>query len=78
MDRLRPVSPTELIRRLRILGFAAPESGGKHAFMQRGTVRVRIPNPHQGDIGVDLLGRVIAQAGVDRAEWGQSAKPKRS
>jgi hypothetical protein len=37
--------------------------------MNRGSLRLRIPNPHQGDIGVDLLARVLAQAGISRAEW---------
>jgi hypothetical protein len=27
------------------------------------------PIPHQGDIGRDLLARILRQAGVDRDEW---------
>jgi hypothetical protein len=30
---------------------------------------VAIPNPHGTDIGVDLLSRILRQAGVTRAEW---------
>jgi predicted RNA binding protein YcfA (HicA-like mRNA interferase family) len=30
---------------------------------------VTIPNPHQGDIGVGLLTRILRQAGVSREEW---------
>lgn len=37
--------------------------------MIKGTVRLRIPNPHQGDISTGLLMRLLRQAGVDRAEW---------
>ena len=47
----------------------AHSRGGKHQFMVRGDVTVRIPNPHRGDIGVDLVTRILRQAGVTRAEW---------
>jgi predicted RNA binding protein YcfA (HicA-like mRNA interferase family) len=67
--RLAPVSRTELIRRLRRLGFEGPYSGGKHAFMVRGNLTLRIPNPHGSDIGVGLLRRLLAQAGLTVDEW---------
>ena len=54
---------------LRALGFEGPWSGGRHEFMVRGGVVLAIPNPHRGDIGVGLLSRVLAQAGVSRKEW---------
>ena len=41
--------------------------------MQEGTKKVRIPNPHKGDIGVDLLANVLRQAGISRDEWLDSA-----
>ena len=37
--------------------------------MVRGGVTLRIPNPHQADIGRDLLSRILRQAGIDRDEW---------
>jgi hypothetical protein len=37
--------------------------------MRRGNVTVIIPNPHEGDIGVGLLTRLLRQAGVSREEW---------
>ena len=37
--------------------------------MQQGKSKVRIPNPHQGDIGIDLLANVLRQAGISRDEW---------
>ncbi len=64
-----PISRRELIRALRSLGFAGPFSGGKHQFMVRGDIVVTIPNPHGKDIGVDLLSRVLRQAGITRREW---------
>jgi hypothetical protein len=39
--------------------------------MVRNDVTVRIPNPHRGDIGVELLTRLLRQAGVRRDEWEQ-------
>ncbi len=69
MPAWRPVSRRDLIRALRDLGFEGPFSGGKHQFMARGDVVVAIPNPHGKDIGIDLLARILRQAGVSRAEW---------
>ncbi len=69
MTRLGPVSRRTLISRFQELGFEGPFSGGKHAYMSRGDIDVRIPNPHEGDIGPDLLIRILRQAGVSRKEW---------
>ena len=38
-------------------------------WMRRGNVTVIIPNPHEGEIGMDLLQRILRQAGVSRQEW---------
>jgi len=67
---VRPLHRRELIRRLRRLGFEGPFSGGKHQLMVRGARTVRIPNPHRGDIGVELLARILRQADVKPEEWG--------
>jgi len=69
MPRLAPVSHREFIRRLRQLGFEGPYSGGRHPQMRRGNVTLIIPNPHEGDIGVGLLRRLLKQAGISRHEW---------
>ncbi len=37
--------------------------------MYRGGVTVVLPNPHQSDIGRELLAHVLQQAGVSREEW---------
>jgi len=37
--------------------------------MVRAAVRLRIPNPHHGDIGQELLSRILRQAGIERSEW---------
>ena len=37
--------------------------------MQRGAVTLRIPNPHEGDISLRLLGALLKERGVDKDEW---------
>ncbi|MFM5890974.1 MAG: type II toxin-antitoxin system HicA family toxin [Dolichospermum sp.] len=69
MPRLTPVSWNNLVKRLRELGFEGPYAGGKHPQMRRGDLTVIIPNPHEGDISVGLLSRLLQQAGVSREEW---------
>lgn len=69
MPAWRPISRSGLIRALRSLGFAGPFSGGKHQFMIRNDIVVTIPNPHGRDIGIDLLSRVLRQAGITRRDW---------
>lgn len=69
MPSFGPISRANLIRGLRALGFNGPFSGGKHSFMVRGERRLTIPNQHAGSIGVNLLGRILRQAGISREEW---------
>ncbi|MBE9057485.1 type II toxin-antitoxin system HicA family toxin [Sphaerospermopsis sp. LEGE 08334] len=69
MPRLTPVSWNYLVKRLRELGFEGPYAGGKHPQIRRGDLTVIIPNPHEGDISVGLLSRLLRQAGVSREEW---------
>jgi len=67
--RLRPVSRRELVARLKALGFSGPYTGGRHQFMVRGSIRLILPNLHRGEIGVDLLKRILRQAGIEEEEW---------
>jgi predicted RNA binding protein YcfA (HicA-like mRNA interferase family) len=69
MPPFGPVKRGDLIRAFRQAGFAGPIVGKRHQMMVRGHDRVRIPNPHQGDIGRDLLARILREAGVTRDEW---------
>mgnify|MGYP006331185811 FL=1 len=55
--------------RLKPLGFSGPYTGGRHQFMVRGSIRLVLPNPHRGEIGVDLLKRILRQAGIEEEEW---------
>jgi predicted RNA binding protein YcfA (HicA-like mRNA interferase family) len=59
----------ELIEmRLRI-GFEGPFTGGKHEFLVKGELRLVLPNPHAGEIGKELLARILRQAALSRGEW---------
>lgn len=70
MSRLAPVSWNELVRRLHALGFEGPYTGrGPHPVMLRGTIRIMIPNPHRGDISVDLIMKILRQGEISREEW---------
>lgn len=69
MPELSPISWLQLIRRLKELGFSGPVSGGKHPFMIRGQVVLTIPNRHRKEVSVDLLSRILRQAGITRDEW---------
>lgn len=69
MPTFGPVKRNDLVRHLRQLGFEGPYSGGKHQFMVRRDLTIRIPNPHQADVGTELLTRILRQAGIDKDEW---------
>ena len=51
------------------LGLPGPFAGGKHPFMVKDSVRVHIPNPHRADIGINLLGKILQEAGSELSEW---------
>jgi len=65
----RPVSRRRLIQKLRKLGFRGPFVGGRHQFMERGSLRITIPNPHGKDIGSAILSRIIHDTGISPKEF---------
>jgi predicted RNA binding protein YcfA (HicA-like mRNA interferase family) len=69
MPPFGPIKRQDLIRHLRELGFEGPYAGGKHQYMLKAEIKLAIPNPHQGDIGRELLNRILRQAGIERDEW---------
>jgi len=69
MPKFGPIKHQELISCLRELGFKGPYSGGKHQFMVKESLRLRIPNPHGEDIRRPLLAKLLREAGIDRADW---------
>lgn len=66
MPRLSPITQAALVEGLRRHGFAGPYPGGKHLFMIKDGLRLTIPHPHRGEIGPDLLARILRQAGIAR------------
>jgi predicted RNA binding protein YcfA (HicA-like mRNA interferase family) len=66
------ISRKELISKFKALGYSGPFSGGKHQFMTKGRQKIRIPNPHTGDISVSLLREILRQAGISSQEWDRS------
>lgn len=63
------ISRRALLEALQRAGFEGPYAGKRHGYMLRGKTKLIIPNPHQGDIGVDLLHRILRQAGISRDDW---------
>jgi hypothetical protein len=69
MPKFGPVKRKDLIRYMRISGFDGLFSGAKYQFMIKGDMTVWIPNPHEGDIGRELLIRILKQAHITKNEW---------
>jgi len=65
----RNISWRNLVQKFRQLGFNGPYSGGRHLFMVRDTLKVRIPNPHRGDISAALVAEILRQADISNNEW---------
>jgi len=69
MPHFGSISRKDLIYYLKRSGFTGPYSGGKHQFMLKDDITLRLPNPHQADIGKELLSRILRQAHIDRDSW---------
>lgn len=69
MPAFAPIKRKDLLWALKKVGFEGPYAGGKHEFLIKGNVRLTLPNPHVGEIGKDLLARILKQAGISREEW---------
>ncbi len=69
MPPFGPIKRKELVKALKQAGFEGPYAGGKHEFLVKGELRLVLPNLHQGEIGRELLDRILRQANISRAEW---------
>ena len=69
MPTIKAIKQKELIRFLRKLDFIGPYSGGKHQFMVKGDLRIRIPNPHKKDIGKNMLKLILKEAAISKETW---------
>ncbi len=70
MPPVGPIKRPKLIRYLKQLGWTEPRPGGNHQYMisSDGLMKLRIPNPHKGDIDDSLLLRLLKQAGIEHAD----------
>jgi predicted RNA binding protein YcfA (HicA-like mRNA interferase family) len=71
MPKLTPLKASEIIRKLRVLGFEGPIPGGRHVHMVHHTKKKIIPIPTHGnkDIGIGLLRKIIRETEVTVEEW---------
>ena len=65
----KPIKHREMVRRLRVLGWAGPYQKGKHPFMVKGETRLTIPNPHSGDLDWSLTKRLLRSAEISPDQW---------
>lgn len=63
------ISWRKLVQKFRRLGFDGPYSGGRHLFMIKRRLKVRIPNPHRGDISKYLVMEILKQAEISSEDW---------
>jgi predicted RNA binding protein YcfA (HicA-like mRNA interferase family) len=66
------ISWRKLVQKFRKLGFNGPYSGGRHLFMVKGNLKIRIPNPHRGDISKHLVSEILRQASIPSDEWNKA------
>ncbi len=69
MPAFGSIKRKDLIRTLKESGLEGPFAGGKHEFLVKGNLRLTLPNPHSGEIGKDLLSKILKQASISREEW---------
>ena len=63
------ISWRKFVQKFKRLGFDGPYSGGRHLFMVKERLRVRIPNPHRNDISKHLVSEILRQAEISIKEW---------
>lgn len=63
------ISWKKLVQKFRRLGFDGPYSGGRHLFMKKEKLKVRVPNPHKGDISKHLVAEILKQADISPDDW---------
>ncbi len=69
MPPFGPIKRKDLLQNLSLMGFEGPFVGGKHQYMVKGTIKLRIPNPHQNDVSRELLSRILKQAQIEKEDW---------
>ncbi len=65
----KSLSLRNLIKKFKKFGFDGPYPGGRHMFMIKGDLKVRVPNPHKSDISKSLVSEILRQAGISAKDW---------
>jgi predicted RNA binding protein YcfA (HicA-like mRNA interferase family) len=65
----KSISWRKLVQKFRNLGFDGPFSGGRHLFMSKDGLKIRIPNPHKSDISKQLISEILRQTGISDDKW---------
>ncbi|EKD30521.1 MAG: YcfA family protein [uncultured bacterium (gcode 4)] len=72
MWKIKPISHTNFVKKLKKLWFVWPFSWWKHLFMSRWDFDFTIPNKHGNqDIGIALLSRLLRQIEISIDEWNE-------
>jgi len=73
MPKLRPCKRNEFIRKLKKIGFGAPEPGGRHFYMRYGNYTLTLPNNKEFSVPQlkMLLNEIEQGTGkkITRKEW---------
>ena len=69
MPRFGPIKRADCIATLRPAGFEEPFFGAKHQVMIQVTTRIAITNQHFGDVGKELLSRLLRKPVSSRGDW---------
>ncbi len=69
MPKLSPLSRRILIKKLRNLGFSGPYPATRHEYMKRNKEKIFIPNPHEKDIGLPIIKKIIQQLKISNQEF---------
>jgi len=71
MQRLTPLKPDKVIKKLRRIGFNGPFPGGKHIRMVSSKTGKVIPIPaHKGkEVSIGLIREIINEIGISKKEW---------
>jgi predicted RNA binding protein YcfA (HicA-like mRNA interferase family) len=69
MPKLSPISWNAFVRKMKAFGWCGPFQEGRHPYMVKGNISVTIPNPHRGDMSIDLLSRILRQAVISKDDW---------
>lgn len=69
MPKLSPVPRRILINKLRKLRFLGPFPAARHEYMERNKEKIFIPNPHNKDIGLPIVKKIINQLKISNQEF---------